>query len=133
MNSRTDFNPSTASPDEYRQRIQLLEAELAWLKQGFKLFASSHHTLPQPSSGAQKPVLRKAILNVMGDGTKDVWKVPELIDALTARGWMPNGKSAKQIVRSRVSSMNNDGELERVGYGAYKIPSSSSSETGGGP
>jgi hypothetical protein len=120
MSSRTAFNPSTASPREYRERIQLLEAEIAWLKQGFNLFAAGRHTPASPDTS--KPVLRKAILQVLGDGAKDAWKVPELIDELTARDWMPNGTSAKQIVRSRVSSMTSANELERVGYGTYTIP-----------
>jgi hypothetical protein len=130
MSNNTDFNPSTASPNEYRERIRLVEAELDWLKQGYRLFASGRRGLPQPASEMDKPVLRKAILRVMGEGTKDIWKVPELIDTLTERGWMPNGTSAKQIVRSRVSSMATAGELERVSYGAYKIPSSPSDEGG---
>lgn len=130
MSDHSTFNPSTASSSEYRERIKLVEAELAWLKQGYQLFASGPHTLQQSASDPLKPVLRKAILQVMSQGPKDVWRVPELIDALTERGWMPNGKSAKQIVRSRVSSMSRDGDIERVGYGAYTIPSPTEGENG---
>ncbi len=145
-----DSGTPTITATEYRDRIAALEAQraeqlaevqkiqedvqqterlLAWWREGQALygFDDAPAEAVDISPNGKKPVLKNAIFQIMREGRDAngtlAWSPAEMSQALSERGWMPNGASAKHIVRSRLSTLCKDGKLERASYGHYALPS----------
>jgi hypothetical protein len=74
------------------------------------------------SSGA-RPTLRQAIVMVFRGGHRDqAWKPTQVIDALEQNGWLPEARSASQMVRNRMHSMVEREQLIRDALGNYSLP-----------
>jgi hypothetical protein len=49
------------------------------------------------------------------------WNIPDLMAALEFRGWLPDKKDAQKRVSDMASVMTNDGQLDRVERGVYRL------------
>jgi hypothetical protein len=105
-----------------RQQLARKDGELAreqmWWEEGLRIFASQESDEPTPSTRT----LRERIVLVLLDGHRDrAWRPVEIIDALGERGWLPEAASAPQMVRNRIHSMVNRGELLKDALGHYSL------------
>jgi len=107
---------------EERQQLARKDAELAreqmWWEEGMRIFIA-------PESGEWTPstrTLRERIVLVLLDGHRDrAWRPVEIIEALEARGWLPDAPSAAQMTRNRIGSMVAKGELIKDALGQYSL------------
>jgi hypothetical protein len=86
-------------------------------------------------SPGMKPRLRQAVLRAMLDrpsanGRESRWPAADLIAELDARGWLPNGKSAENMVRHMLRDLVKRGQLVKPGYGTYALAPKTRSEQG---
>jgi hypothetical protein len=105
-----------------REKVAELEAELGWWQRGRELFGSASGG--PPTANGAKPTLAQAIFLVADEALPErvEWTAPEVIEALTARGWMPNGKNAEHTVRNKLSQLARpDGSFRRVRHGVYVL------------
>jgi hypothetical protein len=66
------------------------------------------------------PTIRQAIALVMNDSPSErLWRPAEVIEAIGRRGWLPSAKSATQMIRNRMLSMLERGELVKRDPGGY--------------
>lgn len=107
-----------------RQTVGELEAELDWWTRGRELYGGTR----DPNKLLdRKPTLAQALVVVMESGLdpdmeKREWTAPEIMEALRAQGWMPNGKNAEHTVRTKLGQLARpDGPLVRVRHGVYAL------------
>lgn len=67
-----------------------------------------------------KPTLREALLEIMREPAIP-WTRDELHGELERRGWLPSGRSPKNQLGARLSTMVQRGEVARVGPATYVI------------
>jgi hypothetical protein len=95
-----------------------LASEQAWWQQGLDILlegAAVGRTI-------RRPTLREAIVLVLkAEDRSKTWRPAEIIEALGRRGWLPEARSHAQMVRNRLYSMVEKGELRRDGEGNYSI------------
>jgi hypothetical protein len=121
---------------ERRQCLAQEDASLAreqqWLEEGLALFArpasepeNVQEIIPPRvvfENRRTKPTLRQAIVLVFKDAPPErAWKPSEVIEALEQRGWMPEARSGSQMVRNRLGSMIENGDLVRDALGNYSL------------
>jgi len=97
-----------------------------WLRQGIEYAEGEAQNgtvreAPTPvADGRIRPTIRQAIVLAMkAFQAERVWRPAEVIAELDARGWLPEAKSAHQMVRNRMLSMVERGELEKRDPGGY--------------
>jgi transposase-like protein len=72
--------------------------------------------------GPAAPNLRQAIAMAYMKAPLDTtWRPAELIDELDRLGWLPSARSASQMVRNRIRSMVERGELRQEKDGRYRL------------
>lgn len=108
---------------DQRLEMQATEAELAWWERGLDLFGGGEGVRPHSRGklrGHPPATLRMAILQVMFEGGEQrVWRPAEVIVALQEQGWLPEARSAAQMVRNRLLAMAEKGEVEKHEPGGY--------------
>jgi hypothetical protein len=90
------------------------EAEAILTGRTFEAHRTRFEVAPLASNG---PRGREAVRRVMGEAPDKVWKVVEVKREMLRRGWAPNPKS----VEASVKRLRQDGELEAVSYGHYRL------------
>lgn len=73
-----------------------------------------------------RPSLRRAVLMVMQTDPDKVWRKREIYAALKERGWLGRGQKPSAQLATRLSEMNERGEIVRVEYGYYALPTAES-------
>jgi hypothetical protein len=94
------------------------EAESILFRRSFESHRVLFETRPLVVNG---PRGRDAVLIVMREDPKRVWKVVDLKREILRRGWAPTPKA----VEATIKRLRQDGELESAGYGHYKLRSES--------
>jgi hypothetical protein len=109
----------TDALDAARKQVAVLEPKLEWLRQGQAFYGNG-------SIPAKKPTLTDAIIRVMSDGSEAGWTALQVMEALRARGWMPNGTSAEHVVRAKLAFLarGDAPPLRRIAHGIYEISAS---------
>jgi hypothetical protein len=102
-------------------RTLLEEEELRWRSQQRPLPGLE---IAQPRSGA-RTLLGRFILDTMSDGGE--WRVPELATLAKNKGLIANGKSPKRVLHFSLVGMRNNGLVEMVTSGVWKISQRSES------
>lgn len=118
-----------------RRRVEQLStdleqavAELKWLEEGRRFVGSDvserddSPTQSEKRLANGKPPLRDAILRIMRERPTSTWPARKVIDELAKRNWLPDGKNAEHITRSRLADMQKKGQLRRVDRGRYRLP-----------
>ncbi|HEX4436099.1 MAG TPA: hypothetical protein VH061_04815 [Solirubrobacteraceae bacterium] len=117
---------------ELREQDQRLARRADWLRQGLEYEdgpggeGSVQEVVPPPAvfaSGKTRPTIRQAIvLAMLAFPPERVWRPAEVIEELDRRGWLPAAKSSHQMIRNRMLSMVERGELlKRDPGGFYKL------------
>ena len=104
-----------------------VKAEIDWWEAGRERFAADdegpdQERLVEVDEVGPEPEpenLRAKITFVTRQGHGPM-KPAAVIDALAERGWMPTAKTAPQMIRNRMLSMLDEGELERDEEGRYR-------------
>lgn len=94
------------------------DAESVLMRRSFAAHSTAFETRPLDPNG---PRGREAVLRVMRERPKHVWKVVEVKREMLKRGWAPTPKA----VEASIAALRDAGELEPAGYGHYKIPAAS--------
>ncbi len=114
--------------------LDRLRAELEWWETGQRLFgdgtppAEAGSDAPETTAAfagslnGEKPTLRNAIREVLGQEPRKTWKSEAVIDELQRRGWIPSGDNAAHYVRSMLAQMHRKGQARRMGRGMYRLP-----------
>jgi hypothetical protein len=98
-------------------RDEALAREQGWLEQGLAIFHGG-----EPSSVVREPTLREAIVMAFKASSRQkAWAPSEVVEALQRRGRLPSARSAPQMVRNRMRSMVEKGELLRDDDGTYRL------------
>jgi hypothetical protein len=129
------FREELDSVKTERQRLKALDAELgrkqSWLEQGIEYVggndpppAESIQELVPPEvvfrEGRTKPTIRQAVVLAMkAQPPERLWKPADVIEDLEQRGWLPEAKSAHQMIRNRMLAMLERGELVRRDPGGF--------------
>jgi hypothetical protein len=72
------------------------------------------------ASGKTRPTIRQAIvLSMKAFPPERIWRPAEVIEELGRRNWLPEAKTAHQMVRNRMLAMIERGELEKIEPGGY--------------
>ena len=129
-----EFDPHTASRELFLRNIRVLqerleterntvkdtERELVWWQQGLTLFGGEPDNPSVDQDEVEPSTLRQAILALMFQNSPNrVWRPAEVISGLRERDWLPDAKSASQMVRNRLAAMVEKGELVRHEPGGY--------------
>jgi hypothetical protein len=106
-----------------------LARRAAWLRQGIAYAeggnadVSVQEMVPPDAvfaDGRTKPTIRQAIVLAMkGSAPERVWRPAEVIEELGRLDWLPEAKTAHQMVRNRMLAMVERGELEKRDPGGY--------------
>lgn len=124
---------ATLSEEQFQREIRAAElqitqgqARLSWARMGLQLrreaeAATNGHKEPDPLMGGVRPTLRKAILMVMHEHPRRVWKKSEIFGKLKEREWAPQGTKPSSQVATRLAEMIDRGEVERVSVGHYRL------------
>jgi hypothetical protein len=104
----------------------------AWIEQGIEYMsgggtdghvtASIREVVPPAEvfDDGGRPTVRQAIVMAMKDSAPErIWKPAEMIEELDRRGWMPEAKTAHQMIRNRMLAMVESGELVKRDPGGY--------------
>lgn len=104
----------------------------AWIEQGIeymagaemdgRVTASIHEVVPPAEvfDAGGRPTIRQAIVMTMKDSAPErIWKPAEVIEELDRRGWLPEAKTAHQMIRNRMLAMVESGELVKREPGGY--------------
>ncbi len=115
--------------------LDRLRAELEWWETGQRLFGGGTPpaeagseadpagvTASAESPNSEKPTLRNAIREVLGQEPRKTWKSEAVIEELQRRGWIPSGDNAAHHVRSMLAQMHRKGQARRMGRGMYRLP-----------
>ena len=114
-------------------RYEAASAEVSWLEDGLRLF--SPDTTPESESPKEvltelfpdglvfeqgiKPSLRQAMIVVMREHPGRRWTVPDLTEALDAKGWLPDNGAKR--VSDMAGEMVRLAQAVRQGRGVYKL------------
>jgi hypothetical protein len=72
--------------------------------------------------GGDHPVLRgRAAVRKVLEDTRRALTIPELVEEIERRGWMPDVERRRDATASSVQRLVQDGEAERVGRGVYRL------------
>lgn len=131
----SSFRKELDSVKTERQRLKALDAELgrkqSWLEQGIEYVGGDE---PVPTESIQelvppevlfedartKPTIRQAIILAMkAHPPERLWKPADVIDEMERRKWLPEAKTAHQMVRNRMLAMLERGELVRRDPGGF--------------
>ena len=117
---------------------QAAKAELAWLREGERLFAGGGGEAPLPPQepgavvtelfpdpsifvNGLRPTLRQAIVYAMLGSDATHFRVGDLVDQLDQRGWLPEHHNPQKRVSDMAGEMVQDGQLVRAGRGTYAL------------
>jgi predicted transcriptional regulator of viral defense system len=60
------------------------------------------------------------IMAILTEAPEREWRVADLLDVMTARGWQSSSPWPNTVVRVAASRLESQGVLERVGRGLYR-------------
>ncbi len=131
------FREELETVKDHRRALKARDHQLArhqsWLEQGIeyadsRTLAGSHGGQPEKvvspetifDASSSKPTIRQAVVLVMiASPSERLWRPAEVINEIDHRGWLPKAKTARQMVRNRMLSMVEKGELVRREPGRY--------------
>ena len=80
-----------------------------------------HPPINPPTTAPIKPTLRDSIQVLMSDDPGRKWSSDELWEELTVRGWLRRDEQGKANMFAMLSTMTQQGQLERVKRGVYRV------------
>jgi hypothetical protein len=118
---------------ELKGRDNQLARRQSWLEQGIEYTetaapaepgnGTTRRTVPPEmifEETKTKPTVRQAVALVMiASQPERLWRPAEVIEEIDRQGWLPRAKTAHQMVRNRMISMLDRGELVKRDPGGY--------------
>jgi hypothetical protein len=131
------YDDLIAELNDLQQQVQALNARLFALQDlkqmyerirafqpaqdGASISREPGSTATSAAPPAAKPSLREAVRTVMASDPDRDWKSDQLWEDLTTKGWLRRDKQGRANMFAMLSTMTQQGQLERAGRGVYRL------------